>query len=125
MRKGFPERPASFNHLYTLDLYKNTKAESTITDTSGGYTVRIQVGYFISYGVHLEEFYPRDVPLKRLEDWIDRKEVKNVNARNLQRKLRVEPEVYPILDTTWNERAYSELYVEEALTRLRSVWFNA
>lgn len=125
LRKGGPERPASFNHLYTLELYKNTRAESRRVMTGGGYNLHIQVGYFVPYGVHLEEFTPRDVPLARLQDWADKKDIKNVNLPNLRKKLRRNPDFYPILDTTWNDRQYSDLYVQEAIRRVRETWFNA
>lgn len=124
LRNGGPVQAESFNHLYTLDLYKNTKSKAKLVKTGSGFDMYIQVGYFVPYGQNLEEFTPRIVPLKTLADWATKKNI-NINIQNLRRKLKKNPDYYPILDTLWNDQDYSGLYAKEVLRRLREVWFSA
>ena len=47
--------PKSFNHIYTQNLYNNTRAQLTaLSFSSKGFQAKLQFGYFVEYGLNLE-----------------------------------------------------------------------
>lgn len=118
-----------FNHLYTMNLYKNTRAESTKEDTADGFKVTIYAGYFVPYGLHLETSVPRRVPIGELRAWQKAKNAQpgrspmSLNLKQLQKNLAKNPNFYPILAELW-EKHYQD-YVDEVYHRVETRWENA
>lgn len=118
--------PHSFSHLYTMNLYRNTRAETTKETTPDGYLIEINVGYFVDYGQHLETFFPRRVTLKELIVWNETKKALLPVSflMRLRTRLGKDPNVYPILAENWDGN-YRSKYITEVVSKAREKWLNA
>jgi len=124
LRRMGHEMPHSFSHLYTLNLYENTKYKAqNPVKTADGATIDISVGYFVDYGLALEETTPRNVSIKELAKWRDTKQIEgSINLRKLQAKLKTNPDSYPIIMDAFDKT--KDLYVSGVIANVSKRWFE-
>ncbi len=115
--------PKSFNHIYSQNLYNNTQARLIGTSfTKGGFQAKIAMGYFVEYGINLEEgskAYP--VSLIKMLDWAARKGLSKSKGFSVYNKIRsIGSEAYPIIVPLWERER--ENYKDRVYNKVRRHW---
>ena len=117
--------PKSFNHIYTQNLYNNTRAQLTaLSFSSKGFEAKLQFGYFVEYGLNLERGgVDKDVSLSRILDWAARKGLPISAGYGVYNKIKDKKrgaDAHPIINLIWAKN--TEKYKTKVFSNIRRKW---
>lgn len=116
------------NHIFTGDLFSNTRKEIVSKNNPDGFTMDMGFGYFSDHGETLElGSDPHSEPLFKMEAWAAAKHPEMSEAAQVALAMKIKKQLEeegseprPIIMPVWEDKKGS--YFNEVKNRLEKVW---